>query len=623
MKNNILITIILFSISCLSAQVNLSNLSNDQLDAIRSQVQNQTKEANSNDKIELPQDVYSQSKVEIKPSKKPIDNSLFGYDFLRGPISFFDNIPTPKNFKLGSGDEIILSLWGETNSRESFILNKDGAIYYSNIGFINLSNKNIEDTEELLTQKLSKIYSTLKDGKTKLVVELGKTKSINIYFTGQVNKPGINLIHPFSDIFSALVQSGGINSNGSLRKVTLIRDGKTHRIYDFYTFFLNGLNNFSNDRLLDGDIIHIPPVEKRVEIRGSVLSPSSFELLPNESFSDLLFFASGFTKNSGTTITLIQTTPKELRISDDFAKKTLNLNIDEDLDNITLNNGDIFIVNSITNVDSKVTVNGRVKNPGEFLISEKFSLKSLLELAGGFEDPIFKESIDTSKIVILRKSVDNIYNDEFIIDYNDSNNFILKPNDTVLVYSNVNYLFSKKYKISGEVKRPGTYQVTNNFTIKDAINKAGGLTEFANEKFVTTNFNGSTIINADFSSQVFDNMEINVPTLNKVLQVQGNIYNPGVIDISKKRYTVASAIEASGGFKEETRKRGIIVTKINGVSYKPTFLQKQVKKLDYGDTIFVPKKEESLELNQFFSDLSTTLANLLTIFVVIDRVNSD
>ena len=48
MKNNILITIILFSISCLSAQVNLSNLSNDQLDKIRLQAeQSEIKEANS------------------------------------------------------------------------------------------------------------------------------------------------------------------------------------------------------------------------------------------------------------------------------------------------------------------------------------------------------------------------------------------------------------------------------------------------------------------------------------------------------------------------------------------------------------------------------------------------
>ncbi len=489
MKNNILITIILFSISCLNAQVDLSKLSNDQstlsndqLDAIRLQLQNQTEEANSIDQIELPQDVNSLTKIEIQPSEiqpseiepseEPIENNFFGYNFLSGPISFFDNIPTPKNYKLGSGDEIILSLWGETNSRESFILNKEGAIYYSNIGFINLSNKNIEDTEELLTQKLSKIYSNLKDGKTKLVVELGKTKSINIYLTGQVNKPGINLIHPFSDIFSALVQSGGINTNGSLRKVTLIRDGKIQRTFDFYTFFLNGFNSFSDDRLLDGDIIHIPPVEKRVEINGSVLSPSTFELLPGESFSDLLFFASGYTKDSGKTITLIQTTPKELRISDDFAKKTLNLNIDQDLDNITINNGDIFIVNSINDVESKVSVFGRVKNEGEFFISENFSLKSLLELAGGFEICFFKESINTSEIVILRKNTDTYFNEEFIIDYKDSNNFILKPNDKVLVYSNSNYLYSKTYKISGEVKNPGTYQVTKGFSISDAINKA-------------------------------------------------------------------------------------------------------------------------------------------------------
>ena len=32
-------------------------------------------------------------------------------------------------------------------------------------------------------------------------------KSINIYFTGQVNKPELNLIHPFSDIFTAISPS--------------------------------------------------------------------------------------------------------------------------------------------------------------------------------------------------------------------------------------------------------------------------------------------------------------------------------------------------------------------------------------------------------------------------------
>ena len=62
-------------------------------------------------------------------------------------------MPTPADFKLGAGDEIILSLWGEVNSREKFIVNKEGLIYYKNIGFINLSNKTIKEAEDLLINK--------------------------------------------------------------------------------------------------------------------------------------------------------------------------------------------------------------------------------------------------------------------------------------------------------------------------------------------------------------------------------------------------------------------------------------------------------------------------------------
>ena len=31
------------------------------------------------------------------------------------------NVPTPNDYQIGPGDEIILSMWGETNLREKFI----------------------------------------------------------------------------------------------------------------------------------------------------------------------------------------------------------------------------------------------------------------------------------------------------------------------------------------------------------------------------------------------------------------------------------------------------------------------------------------------------------------------
>ena len=108
-------------------------------------------------------------------------------------------------------------------------------IYYENIGFINLSNKTLESAEILLTEELSRIYSTLKDANnpTTLMLELGQLKSINIYFSGHIENPGINLVHPFSDIFSAIVQAGGIDNNGSLRMVQLIRNNQIITTVDF------------------------------------------------------------------------------------------------------------------------------------------------------------------------------------------------------------------------------------------------------------------------------------------------------------------------------------------------------------------------------------------------------
>jgi hypothetical protein len=35
------------------------------------------------------------------------DSIYFGYNYFKRDINFFDNIPTPSDFRLGPGDEII------------------------------------------------------------------------------------------------------------------------------------------------------------------------------------------------------------------------------------------------------------------------------------------------------------------------------------------------------------------------------------------------------------------------------------------------------------------------------------------------------------------------------------
>ena len=209
---------------------------NNELDKVKTEIQNQDFGSEELISSEPPHTVTIEDTLEVSESP------FFGYDYFNRDIKFFDNIPTPRDFILGPGDEVILSIWGETNIRKNFTINKDGLIFYENIGFISLANKTIEQAASTLRNEFSKIYSTLSESQksSQLSLELGKIKSINVFFSGQIKNPGINLIHPFSDVFTAIIQAGGVDSKGSLRNIEIIRSNEILTVIDFYSFFKDG-----------------------------------------------------------------------------------------------------------------------------------------------------------------------------------------------------------------------------------------------------------------------------------------------------------------------------------------------------------------------------------------------
>ena len=182
------------------------------------------------------------------------------------------------------------------------------------------------------------------------MLELGKIKSINVYFTGQVNNPGINLIHPFSDVFSALVQAGGVDNTGSLRNVTLIRNGEKIEVIDFYSFFTSGLSEFQKIRIIDGDVIHIPVVEKRVSINGEIQRQMQYELIDSESILDLIDYAGGLTSTASNKAILNNIIPMDKRISDDSAKSGSIVYLPSSND-VLINNGAEVNILPIANND--------------------------------------------------------------------------------------------------------------------------------------------------------------------------------------------------------------------------------------------------------------------------------
>ena len=639
MKYKYIIFLYLFSTLFGQASIDdLKKLNNKDLDLIKSKLQSDNKVLSIDQPslIEEPNNI-NLSAVSIK-SEKSLDvdktNNYFGYSYFKKDINFYDNTPTPADYKLGPGDEIIISLWGQKNARETFIINKNGMIYYENIGFINLSNQTLESAELVIREELSRIYSTLKDkaNSTNLILELGRLKSMNIYFSGHIESPGINLIHPFSDIFSSIIQAGGIKQSGSLRTIQLIRNGLLIDTIDFYAFFMKGENKFSNTKIIDGDVIHIPNVQKRVLIDGEINRPGFYELLEGESLDILVEYASGFTAEAASSIKIDTINPLENRKSDDNAKSSQNIIFIDKLEPKYLNNGDQVTVNTIGDVKSKINIFGRIKNPGEYS-SINSSLKNILDIAGGFDDPIFRKSIRDDDIVVIRKDNNQFYGLEFHIPYNESDNFMLRPEDQIFVYENSNYDNVFSVSISGEVNKRGTFPARKGMTVQDLINLAEGFTELANpdgiiitENFTSINDSGIEteekvqINDAELDFELSNGATINVLPFENFVNITGNVYDPGLV-VYSGRQSLKKYINLAGGPKPNTLTNRIYVKRANGRTKKVSLFRGLGISIKPGDTIFVPVDPEPSEFNitEFIADLSTTLANIAAILIIVDN----
>jgi protein involved in polysaccharide export with SLBB domain len=630
MKNFFFVFLALFS--ALDAQVSsldIENIKNEQLDLLRNEMKDL--QVTDVDDVTVP----DFKEVAIVPGTlKEVSSEFFGYDYFTNDVSFIDNMSPPVDFRLGPGDEIVISMWGDISSRETYILNTEGNIFYDKIGFINLSGMTIFQAEETIVSKLSKIYSTLSNSSpsTQLDVELGKALSMNIYFSGEVLNPGLHLIHPFADFFVALISAGGVANSGSLRNIEIIRNSNVVETVDLYSFFTEGKSNFSKLKLVDGDVIHVPVVKKRVEIQGSILKPSKYELLPNEFLEDLINFSGGLSSNASSLIVIDRTIPFKQRSSDDNATTSMNVDY-KNSSLISLENGDIINIKPIGFSQSKVRVFGKVKNPGEYSAINS-SLKDILDFAGGFNDPLFRKSI-SDEIIVLRLDENQFYAKEYKVKYKDSSAFMISPSDKIFVYESVNYNKSFTYSVEGEVNKPGRYPFKKGITIKDAIANAGGLTEMSNfsniiilQEFSEIDEDGSVITtsnsvaNASLDFEIANNTVIKALPVDNVINVSGNVYNPGLISFSPGM-TMYDAIEMAGGYKPYSLKKRAFVIRANGEREKVNIFRGRTKRVFAGDSIFIPvnPNPSDFDITTFIADLSSTLANIAAILIIADNNN--
>ena len=87
--------------------------------------------------------------------------------------------------------------------------------------------------------------------------------------------------------------------------------------------------------------------------------------------------------------------------------------------------------------------------------------------------------------------------------------------------------------------------------------------------------------------------------------------------------TMSKAIELAGGYKPYSLKKRAYVVRANGEIEQVNIFRGKAKRIFPGDSIFVPVNPDpdEFDITSFIADLSSTLANIAAILVIVDNNN--
>lgn len=528
--------------------------------------------------------------IDIKKSK------VFGFDFFQNPkISFAPNVnmPTPENYIVGTGDELIIDVWGAAENSFSQKIDNQGNINLNMIGKIRVGGLNFNEVKTKINSALRQIYSGISASegsynKVYTSVSIGNVRTVKVNIIGEVQVPGTYSLNALSTLLNALYACGGPTETGSFRDIQLIRNGNKIATFDVYNFLLKGSQE-GNLNLNDQDIIIVPPYKNQVEVKGNVKREGFYEIKDNENLATLIDFFGGFKANAYKDNLVIERIVGAKREVKEVSYSQANTFI--------MKSGDKLTVQKLSDIyHNKISIGGAVYQPGNYAYTEGMSALDLINRAAGVLD---QAHLERGLLFRTTNRVDKQTLNFSVKDLLDKKiNLPLQANDSLFIFSNDNIKNKQFVRIEGAVKNPRSIPFMEGLKAEDLIIMAGGFIEGADastihlsrqvndENFKTISEVQHISLSPDLkvssgSVTLQPNDIITVRyqkgySAQQLIKIEGEISFPGHYSILTKDERISDFIERAGGITPYAYLKGAtLIRKMKDLSDKEQIKQLQ------------------------------------------------
>ena len=467
---------------------------------------------------------------------------------------------------------------------------------------------------------------------------------------GQVKRPGIFEMKKGESFADLLTFASGFTDLAYTAAVNVLqKTAKEFKVTDIKAA------QFASYQPLAGDVFRVSKIlnrfENRISIAGAVFRPDTYSFYEGMRIADLIAKADGLKEDAYSKRARI------IRLKADLTTEIVMVNLEQALGgdasaNVALKKEDVVTVYSILDfVDEyKITIDGEIKQPGEYEYNEGLTLNDLLVQAGGLTGSASKR-VEIARMIVAEQNDDanpnkaELFNIEITPNNNEqAKNFELRPFDVINIRRMAVYEKPEMVTISGAVQYAGKYVLANKKErIFDVVTRAGGLTSVANvngvkikrpiqakqiEELENINLNFGTkdsiqnklekklkedlkyaTIPVDWDAVaknqqsstniiLFPGDEIEVATFNEGVKVAGNVLLTSEIPFRKGR-GFGYYLDAVGGVDNKGWKRKSYIIYPNGqAAVTNSFLfVRNYPKVTPGSQIIVPEKPEVKKLS--------------------------